>query len=65
MKQRNSDRDTGKLQNWESYVAKINYTPPYELETMGAVDGFLVFDNRDSQTLQQSLKEAMRLILEK
>ena len=65
MKQRNSDRDTGKLQNWESYAAKINYTPPYELETMGAVDGFLVFDNRDSQTLQKSLEEALHLILEK
>ena len=63
MKKRNSDRDTLKLQNWEDYVKKINYTPPYPLETSGAVDGFLIFDNKDDASAELSLKKTRKMIL--
>lgn len=63
MKKRNSDRDTLKLENWDEYVAKINYTPPRELEAMGAVDRFILFDNKDDASAELSLKETLKIIL--
>lgn len=62
MKHRNSDRDTLKLKNWEEYAKKINYTPPYELEQKSAVDRLLLFDNKDNETAQRSLNEALKII---
>lgn len=62
MAKRGSDRDTLKLLNWENYVKNINYTPPYELEKCGAVDDFLVFDNKDENAFDESMKKALRLI---
>jgi len=63
MKKRNSDRDTLKLANWDEYVKKINYTPPYELEKAGAVDRFMVFDNKDDASAERLLKETLNIIL--
>ena len=62
MKKRNSDRDTLKLQDWENYVSKINYTPPYELEQADAVDGFMVFDSATKETQENSLQTALKMI---
>ncbi len=63
MKKRNSDRDTLKLANWEDYVKKINYTPPYELEDREAVDRLIIFDNKDETSAQLSLKETRKIII--
>lgn len=62
MKKRNSDRDTLKLANWEDYVSKINYTPPQELEDAGAVDKFILFDNKDSPSAELSLQKTLKNI---
>lgn len=64
MRQRHSDRDTLKLQDWDSYVKKINYAPPYELEQAGAVDRLMVFDNGNDEAQQRSLSAALTMILE-
>jgi len=64
MKKRNSDRDTLKLQNWEEFVKKQNFTPPYELEESGAVDKFIVFDSADDATFNASFEKTMQLIME-
>jgi predicted kinase len=63
MKKRNSDRDTLKLANWDDYVSKINYTPPHELEKVGAVDRLILFDNKDDSSSELSLKETLKIIL--
>ena len=63
MIKRNSDRDTLKLKDWNSYVRKINYAPPYELEKAGAVDRFMVFDTKDGESQKQSLQAALKMIL--
>ena len=63
MKQRNSDRDTEKLKNWESYIRKINFAPPYELEKENAVDRFMVFDATDKTTTDLSLEKTLQMIL--
>ena len=62
MTKRGSDRDTLKLASWEDYVKNINYTPPYELKKCGAVDDFLVFDNKDEKAFDESMKKALGLI---
>ena len=62
MAQRASDRDTRKLQDWDSYAQKINYTPPYELKNADAVDHFMIIDNRDADSLERSLNGAILLI---
>ncbi len=62
MLERNSGRDRLKLQNWEAYVQKINYTPPFELEQAGAVDRLMVFDAKDQATFQRSLEQAIQMI---
>ena len=61
MKKRNSDRDTLKLKDWDGYVKKINYTPPYELESV--VDSFIIFDNNDDVTFEESMKKTLDIIL--
>ena len=64
MKKRNSDRDLLKLEHWDDYVKKTNYTPPCELEKSGAVDRFLIFDTKDDSAVQESLTEALEQIWE-
>ncbi len=63
MKKRNSDRDILKLENWEAYVKKTNYAPPYELEDAGAVDRFMIFDTASDEAVKLSLKETIKIIL--
>ncbi len=62
MKKRNSDRDTLKLANWEDYVRKTNYTPPYELKDKEAVDRFILFDTKDDASVRLSLEETLKII---
>lgn len=63
MKTRNSDRDTLKLANWEDYVKKINYNPPYELGDKGAVNHLIIFDNDDDASFNKSLKKTIEIII--
>ena len=57
MKERNSDRDVMKLERWEEYVRKTNYSAPLTLETSGAVDKLFVFDNENGETAKKSLEK--------
>ena len=65
MKKRNSDRDVHKLDNWETYVKQINFTPPYELEEKNVVDNFLIFDTDDDMVTKKSLDEILKILKEK
>lgn len=62
MKSRNSDRDTEKIKNWEEYVKKINFAPPYELESAGAVDKIIIFDNSDEASFERLLADVVKMI---
>ena len=64
MKNRNLDRDVGKLKNWDEYVKKINFTPPYELKDRCVVDKFVIFDTSNEQTVQLSLNKTLKLLQE-
>ena len=60
MKERNSDRDTRKLADWDRYVKTLNFAPPSDLETQCAVDRLIVFDTKDDLTVRSSLEETLR-----
>ncbi len=61
MKKRNSPRDRLKLENFEQFVSKINFTPPTPLESEGAVDRLIVFD-AENRMAEGSLKETLELL---
>jgi hypothetical protein len=62
MKKRNSDRDTLKLQNWDEYVKKIDYSVPMKLMEDKAVDSLIVFDTADDTAFAASLEKALEII---
>ena len=62
MKKRNSDRDTLKLQNWDEYVKKIDYSAPTKLMEDKAVDSLIVFDAADDKAFAESLEKALEII---
>ena len=64
MKKRNSARDVHKLNNWENYVKKIDFTPPYELEENNAVDKVIIFDTNNDEIIKKSLNETLKILKE-
>ena len=64
MKKRNSDRDTLKLENWDEYVKKIDYTAPTKLIDDEAVDRLIVFDTANDDTFASSLEKTLEIIRE-
>ena len=64
MKKRNSDRDTLKLENWDEYVKKIDYTAPAKLIDDEAVDRLIVFDTANEDAFSFSLEKTLEIIRE-
>ena len=64
MKKRSSDRDVHKLNNWENYIKKIDFTPPFELKERSAVDELVVFDTDNEEATEKSLDKTLRLLNE-
>ncbi|MBQ7400214.1 MAG: AAA family ATPase [Clostridia bacterium] len=64
MKKRNSTRDIHKLNNWEDYVKKINFSPPFELEKKDAVDRLILFDTNNEETIRESLDKTLKILQE-
>lgn len=59
---RNSDRDTWKLQNWDEYIKKCNFTIPEEIKLPTQEDSLLIFKNSSDAEFQQSMKEITALL---
>ncbi|MBQ7976221.1 MAG: AAA family ATPase [Clostridia bacterium] len=62
MKKRGSERDVLKLKNWQDYIKNINFNPPLELETKGAVDKLIVFNTNNDETMRDSLIKTLEQI---
>ena len=65
MKKRNSARDVEKLNDWDEYIRKINFKPPFEIEENMAVDKFVIFDNNSDITIKESLEKTLKLLEDK
>lgn len=57
MIERDSDRDTWKLEHWDEYIATRDYTLPEVLEEQGVVDQLVIFHNSTDEEFETSMKE--------
>jgi len=51
MLDRNSDRDTWKIQHWDEYIARCNFTIPE------GIDNLLIFNNNSEEEFNKSMKD--------
>ena len=57
MIERNSDRDTWKLENWDEYISRIDFTIPSNLDNKELVDDLFIFNNSSMEEYEASMKE--------
>lgn len=62
MVQRNSDRDSWKLANWEQYIAGVNFNIPKELDDPSCKDDLLVFENSSEDEYNKSMEEILGIL---
>lgn len=56
---RNSDRDTWKLENWDEYIQRCNFNRPTEIDDPECVDEILVFKNSSREEFEVSIKDVV------
>lgn len=64
MFERNSSRDTWKLENWDEYIAGVNFDIPTELDDPTVKDDLLIFKNSNTDEFKQSLKNVVAVLEE-
>jgi hypothetical protein len=64
MIERNSDRDTWKIEHWDEYNKNINYEIPKELDNPDVKDDLLIFKNSSDEEFETSMKEILSIIEE-
>lgn len=55
MIERDSDRDTWKLEHWEEYIASCNFSIPEELDGEENADDLLIFKNNNEKEFEESM----------
>ena len=55
MIERNSDRDTWKLEHWDEYVATQNYNPPTNIKEL------IIFNNSSQEEFEASIKKMVAI----
>ena len=64
MIERDSDRDTWKLENWDEYISKVNFDTPELLDDPNVVDKFLKFYNSSNEEFEESMERITKILLE-
>jgi tRNA uridine 5-carbamoylmethylation protein Kti12 len=64
MIERNSDRDTWKLANWNEYIAGINFEIPISLDNPLVKDDLLIFKNSSNEEFEDSLIKTISILEE-
>lgn len=54
---RNSDRDTWKLANWDEYISKVDFTIPEHFVTGKHKENLFVFHNSSEEEFKESMEE--------
>ncbi len=57
---RNSDRDTWKLEHWDEYIAGIDFTIPEPLYNKECVDELFIFNNSSENEYKESMQDFMK-----
>ncbi len=62
MIERNSDRDTWKLANWDEYISGVNFAIPESLDNPDIIDDLLVFQNSSDEEYQASMARIIPIL---
>lgn len=62
---RNSERDTWKIENWDEYIKTRDYSIPDNLKDPNVIDQFLIFKNSSDEEYEESMKEICNILQEK
>lgn len=62
MIQRNLDRDTWKLANWDQYIAGVNFNIPENLDNPNIPDDLLIVKNDNQEELEESMGKVLTLL---
>jgi tRNA uridine 5-carbamoylmethylation protein Kti12 len=65
MIQRNSSRDTWKLEHWDEYIGKVDFSIPESIDDQEIVDDLLIFKNSSEQEYLQSMKDVLKVLEQK
>ena len=62
MTERNSSRDVWKLENWDEYIAGVDFSIPLSIDNPDVVDDLLLFKNSNQDEYETSLKELVSIL---
>ncbi len=62
MIERNSDRDTWKLENWDEYIKSCNFEIPNNLDDPDVKDDLLIFKNNNENEFENSMKSILEIL---
>lgn len=61
---RNSDRDTWKLANWDEYLAQTDFNIPQNLDNPMIKDDLLIFHNNNKEEFETSMSQTLGILEE-
>ena len=64
MIERNSDRDTWKLEHWDEYISRCNFEVPTNLDDPKVKDDLLVFHNNNDEEFEESMVRITSILQE-
>lgn len=62
---RNSERDTWKIEHWDEYIKTRDFSIPDNLKDPNVIDQFLIFKNSSDEEYEESMKEICNILQEK
>ncbi|MDF2800334.1 MAG: P-loop ATPase [Anaerocolumna sp.] len=62
MIQRNSDRDTWKLDHWDEYIAGVNFDIPIEIDDKEVADDLIIFKNSSKEEFDSSMGSCLKIL---
>jgi hypothetical protein len=62
MVQRNSERDTWKLENWDEYIGSVDFSIPKSIDNPTVIDDLLLFRNSNAEEYEQSMQEILTVL---
>lgn len=64
MLERNSDRDTWKIEHWDEYIAGVDFRIPKSIDDPKVVDDLLLFYNSDQEQYEESMQRIIKVLEE-
>ncbi|WP_119396484.1 AAA family ATPase [Salinibius halmophilus] len=62
MIERDSDRDTWKLANWDEYIASVDFSIPSGIDDPEVADDLILFRNSSTEEFEQSMQNALDVL---